>query len=243
MAEFTQPYYQDINAFLGPGAGGSTQGLTTQPGTGLAQPAITGNVPNQGTSIGDVLTQIGVSQTGGQQGGDINDRIAMAGSAGFADPTFGNIIRSIMTGLTLASPMGPFDIAAGEAIQGLHLPGYVSPIMSVLGQLGGVPFSPTALPDLTGAGTIPQSLRDQLMRHLITPQQYAAAVQQLQAEHGGAGTLHPDFSGEGTVPGAHLLGGGAGGGPIGPIGADATGGGISSTDGGGLGGQAGRAGF
>lgn len=196
----TQPWYQDFNADIGPGAGASS---STVPGSGLtsnnslAPGSVSGDVTGQASGLNDLLGQF---TEGGAQQGSLGERLSMAAKAGFADPTLGNIARAIMTGLSIASPMGPFDIAAGEAIQGLHLPGYASPIMNIVGQLpalGGLPtISPHALPTFTGFGNFPPELINALAT-ATTPQQIQAIQAQLQAyasAHGGGGSEGHNFA-------------------------------------------------
>ena len=170
MADFYPDYQKDF----GPGAGGTAQpgaGLTTNNAISDASGSLTNSVPGEPGGMNDVLRQM-TGLAGNEQAGSVGERVAST-ARNFADPTIGNIARAIMTGLSVASPMGPFNIAAGEAIDQLHMPEIASPALGVasqmLGSFTGLPFSPHALPTFTGEGAFPPEFA-QMLSQATTPE-------------------------------------------------------------------------
>src|SRR5215813_6863723 len=159
----------------GSGAGG---GLTAAPGQGMITDVAT-NAPRALTAPAAAFATPGIPDGiirniddvsgGGQQQGGLGDRIAGRASAGFADPTLGNIARAIGLGLSIASPMSPFGLAEGAILSQTGLPGFASPAIGAALSLGGLP-GPVSLADFKGWGAYPASLVDALQNGMLTPQ-------------------------------------------------------------------------
>jgi len=199
-----------LSHFLGAGAGGGLLGASGDGMTGggtltnaprsLTAPLTTSNVPGQGTSITDILGggtdgPVGGGAMGGHQG-SLGERLGGMASAGFADPTLANIARSIMTGLSIASPLAPLGLAEGAILSQTGLPGYASPILSAIASSLGLP-GPISLKDFSGWGAFPADLVEQLSQ-ATTPQQIAAIQAQMQhyaEQHGANAQLGGPFSG------------------------------------------------
>jgi len=187
----------------GSGAGG---GILAKPGEGIqtnaprimTAPSAEMRVPGFGTGIEDILGQDVGEEVGGQQQGTLGDRLGGMASAGFADPTLGNIARAIGLGLSIASPMSPFGLAEGAILSQTGLPGYASPIMGMLAQSLGLP-GPISLADFKGWGAFPPDLVAQLQT--ATPAQIPGILAQMQAYAAAHGSNAPGGGLEGALSG------------------------------------------